>query len=107
MQLLLRRLLLWRGLCAVIAVACVQLLGGAWIAIDAIPIAIPIVASLIAAMIVVALLFLRFLAALIALLVAILAIVVPSLLATIVAAAMRLRLPLVGSLWQQLRLRVL
>lgn len=115
-DLMLLLLLLRRGLCAVIAVARVQLLCGPWIAIDAIPIAIPVVASLVAAMIVVALLLLWLLAIIaisisipitipisvsvsipVAILVSfnpILAVVVASLLATV--ASLWLRLPLLG-----------
>lgn len=57
-DLLMLLLFFGRWLSAVVAVARVQLLGAAWIAINAIPIAIPVVASLVAAVIVVALLLL-------------------------------------------------
>lgn len=56
--LLLMLLLFGRWLSTVVAVARIQLLGGAWIAINAIPIAIPVVTSLVTAVIVVALLLL-------------------------------------------------
>lgn len=56
--LLLMLLLFGRWLSTVVAVARIQLLGGAWIAINPIPIAIPVVASLVTAVIVVALLLL-------------------------------------------------
>lgn len=57
-DLLLMLLLFGRWLSTVVAVARIQLLGGAWIAIDTIPIAVPVVASLVTAVIVVALLLL-------------------------------------------------